>query len=209
MLQFDRSLPDAPAVYLIKNIVTGDTYMGQTNHLAKRFREHEIALDKSAHWNPRLQAAYDQYGETAFAASVLEYVDTTSIEHLKAARGNSYFHRRRDLLHERERHFIQVIKPTYNRPSATGERVSIYLTYEAKQRLDELATFMFPGRQRADGIVVEAALAALEREIGERRTGAPRIPFGTEAYDPRGEEQRVRQRTEIEQRDPQGPRGHQ
>ena len=90
-----------------------------------------------------------------------------------------------------------------------GGRVNIYLSAEGMRRLDELANYLFPGRQRTDGIVVEAALAALEREITERRLGAPRIPFSAEDYDPRGEEQRARQRTYIEAHDTQGPRGRQ
>jgi hypothetical protein len=74
-----------------------------------------------------------------------------------------------------------------------GGRVNVYLSTEAMVRLDQLGERLFPGRQRTDGLVVEAALAALEREVsGQAAASAPEDLAALEA-----EYQRVEQEMGI------------
>lgn len=61
-------------IYRIVNIVNGKFYLGSSNDLRKRKREHIWALRKEAHINDYLQKAFNKYGEKNFKFEVLEYV---------------------------------------------------------------------------------------------------------------------------------------
>lgn len=61
-------------IYRIVNIVDGKFYLGSSNNLAKREREHIWALRKGNHVNDYLQKAFNKYGEANFKFEVLEYV---------------------------------------------------------------------------------------------------------------------------------------
>jgi group I intron endonuclease len=63
------------AIYAIRNVITGDTYIGSTRKPIKyRFKDHERGLRLGNHPNPGLQAAAATYGASAFAFEVLESV---------------------------------------------------------------------------------------------------------------------------------------
>jgi group I intron endonuclease len=53
---------------------SGDIYIGSSIELKKRLYYHKHRLRKGTHFNPKLQAAWDKYGEDAFTFSVVEYV---------------------------------------------------------------------------------------------------------------------------------------
>lgn len=65
-------------IYRIINIVNGKFYLGSSNDLRKRKREHIWALRKGAHINDYLQKAFNKYGEKNFIFEVLEYVNNES-----------------------------------------------------------------------------------------------------------------------------------
>jgi group I intron endonuclease len=65
-------------IYRIVNIVDGKFYLGSSNNLAKREREHIWALRKGNHVNDYLQKAFNKYGEANFKFEVLEYVTNES-----------------------------------------------------------------------------------------------------------------------------------
>jgi hypothetical protein len=89
-------------------------------------------------------------------------------------------------------------------------RINVFVSPEAKRMLRELGERYYPNLKRPDGAVVELLIREAYGSPEVPRLGAPRIPFSTdEVYDPRAREQQVRQRTQIEPRDPQGPRGRQ
>jgi group I intron endonuclease len=50
----------------------GRCYIGQALRLAKRQRDHKNLLRKGAHWNVKLQRAWNKYGEQCFTFSVVE-----------------------------------------------------------------------------------------------------------------------------------------
>jgi len=63
-------------VYLIRNLHTGDVYIGSSSHsIAKRWNTHRNDLIGGRHGNPRLQHAWNKYGADMFAWEVLEHAE--------------------------------------------------------------------------------------------------------------------------------------
>jgi group I intron endonuclease len=67
-------------IYLITNTVTGAVYVGSTSiSLVTRWQHHRNCLNNQIHRNPRLQRAWNKYGEDAFDFTVAEYVNDLDI----------------------------------------------------------------------------------------------------------------------------------
>lgn len=64
-------------VYLITNRLNGKVYIGSSYILGIRITQHKVALRANRHKNKHLQAAWNKYGETAFAFKVIEYCSST------------------------------------------------------------------------------------------------------------------------------------
>jgi hypothetical protein len=65
--------PHLPGVYYLRNRVTGKEYLGSTaTSLRRRYNSHLARLRRRFHFNPSLQADYDQYGEAAFEFGIIE-----------------------------------------------------------------------------------------------------------------------------------------
>lgn len=59
-------------VYQILNLVNKKRYIGSASvSIKKRWYQHLYALKRGTHYNPHLQRAWDKYGESNFAFSVL------------------------------------------------------------------------------------------------------------------------------------------
>src|SRR5579884_504761 len=62
-------------VYRIRNLLNGKVYVGSTSTgFRRRWGMHRNRLRAGRHANQHLQAAWDKYGEAAFAFEVLEVV---------------------------------------------------------------------------------------------------------------------------------------
>lgn len=61
-------------IYQIVCSATGRRYVGSAQNVGLRFRAHISKLNRSAHHSPKLQNAWNKYGETAFSFMVLEHV---------------------------------------------------------------------------------------------------------------------------------------
>jgi len=61
---------DSAGVYKLVNKVTGQCYVGQSQRLKKRLAEHFRQLRRGIHPNPRLQNAFNKYGESAFYGEI-------------------------------------------------------------------------------------------------------------------------------------------
>lgn len=71
--------------YLIFNVVTGKPYVGASVNIERRWRVHKCELRANKHCNPKLQRAWNKYGEMAFSFSILETcerVDLVNCEQL-------------------------------------------------------------------------------------------------------------------------------
>ena len=62
----------ASGIYKIKNIVTDDIYVGQTNNFDRRFAEHKRDLNNQKAANIHLQRAWNKYKECSFEFSIVE-----------------------------------------------------------------------------------------------------------------------------------------
>ena len=82
-------------IYTITNTITGDYYLGSSNDIGQRIRNHRWLLSKNAHHNPHLQNVWNKYGEQAFEFKVLLLCDVE-----------------RKLIIEQG--FLDLFKPAYN-----------------------------------------------------------------------------------------------
>lgn len=64
-------------IYKITNIGNGKLYIGSSNNLQKRKREHFWALRYNKHNNPYMQNAYNKYGEKSFTFEIIEAVNNS------------------------------------------------------------------------------------------------------------------------------------
>jgi len=81
-------------IYKIENTVNGKVYIGSSNNIDKRFKDHLNSLNKNKHHSRKLQNAYNKYGEDVFKHETLiicsnedKYVyEQIAIDYFKAAK---------------------------------------------------------------------------------------------------------------------------
>lgn len=61
-------------IYRITNMANGKYYIGSADSFARREWQHKYDLRRGVHKNPRLQAAWNKYGEEMFVFEVLEEI---------------------------------------------------------------------------------------------------------------------------------------
>lgn len=70
-------------VYKITNTENDKVYVGSTKSFRKRFSQHKDELKRKKHGNPKLQHAWDFYGEDCFEFSILEVCLENRVEREK------------------------------------------------------------------------------------------------------------------------------
>ncbi len=80
-------IPTTSGIYKITCTVNKKIYIGSAVNLCRRRNDHFNNLQKNKHGNPKLQNAWNKYGEDAFTFEVLEYVLPISL----AAREQYWF----------------------------------------------------------------------------------------------------------------------
>lgn len=66
---------DYAGIYKLVNKATGQCYVGQSQRVKKRIKEHFRLLRWNKHTNPRLQNAFNKYGEDNFEWEVEAYCE--------------------------------------------------------------------------------------------------------------------------------------
>ena len=89
------------AVYKITNTVTGDFYIGSSNDIKRRWKDHKCPSRWKKYPNNPMYLDMQKYGLDKFSFQILAEVE---IEQLK----------------ETEQQFIETLKPTYNQMNADG-----------------------------------------------------------------------------------------
>jgi len=85
---------DVCGIYKIVNTATGQCYVGQSQRVKKRLKEHFRLLRNNKHTNPRLQNSYNKYGAECFYGEL--EVECTNYDELDALedaflRGDAWF----------------------------------------------------------------------------------------------------------------------
>ena len=93
-------------VYKITNTVTNDFYIGSSNNVKRRWREHKYYIKCKNHPNNQMYQDMQKYGVDKFDFQILEEVE---IAYLK----------------EKEQWFIEKMHPTYNNNRANGMDIEI------------------------------------------------------------------------------------
>lgn len=62
-------------IYKIVNLINGKVYIGQSDRLNEREREHFYRLDRNEHHNEHLQRAFNKYGKDNFIFECIEETD--------------------------------------------------------------------------------------------------------------------------------------
>lgn len=70
-------------IYLIKNELTGQRYVGQSIDLDKRKERHFSMLRNDKHPNGHLQNSFNAYGEKVFSFDLLELSEDTNLTQLE------------------------------------------------------------------------------------------------------------------------------
>ena len=92
------------AVYKIVNEVTGDFYVGSSNDVKRRWREHKRPSEWHRQPNNQLYQNMQKYGVDKFRFQILVPVMP-------------------EYLHQVEQEYIDMLKPTYNNHNAKGLNV--------------------------------------------------------------------------------------
>lgn len=61
-------------IYTITHLETGRIYIGSTNYLELRWKQHRYELEKGKHQNRKLQGSWNRHGGATFSFGVLEIV---------------------------------------------------------------------------------------------------------------------------------------
>ena len=62
-------------VYMIKCLINGKVYIGKSNDVKRRWREHKSRLKRNNHENEKLQYDWNEYGEDNFEFKLIENYD--------------------------------------------------------------------------------------------------------------------------------------
>lgn len=73
-----NTVPSVPGVYQIVCLTTGKLYVGSSQNMHDRWKAHRSALRGNYHDNPRLQNAWNKYGETSFQFQIIEVTTVES-----------------------------------------------------------------------------------------------------------------------------------
>lgn len=67
-------------IYIIKNLINGKVYVGQTKRPKNRLWLHKYLLKNESHHNTHLQSAWKKYGEKAFSFELIEECEEENVD---------------------------------------------------------------------------------------------------------------------------------
>lgn len=110
-------------VYLILNLITGDSYIGSSKSIYYRIGRHKCDLIKDRSGNRNMQASWNEHGRGAFLVQVLELC-------------------KEEELLIREQHYIDTMKPIFNITKdvihkSVAEESKILISNTLKKRCEE------------------------------------------------------------------------
>lgn len=103
-------------IYQIKNIITGDFYIGSSNNINRRFYLHKYSLKKQNHHSIVLQRAFNKYGEENFEFIVLEECE-------------------KEYLINKEQYYLDNYNPIYNINKIAENCTGRILSEESRKKI--------------------------------------------------------------------------
>lgn len=82
-LNYCETINNKIGIYAIKNKINGKIYIGQSNNIDSRWRQHLSHLRRNIHSNKYLQNAWNKYGESNFDFIILELCDIDKTDELE------------------------------------------------------------------------------------------------------------------------------
>lgn len=129
-------------VYLVKCLSNGRQYVGSSSDIRKRWKEHRYDLRHGKHHNRHWQNAWNKYGESQFAWSMLEETPCDD-----------------RIIRQREQHWITTLRPEFNVSEyAFPTRLGATASDETKRR-------MSVGRRAAWSRLSEDERASIRQSI--------------------------------------------
>lgn len=134
-------LPKSPGIYLIKNKINGNQYVGSAKNMNYRYTQHVCGLRHGGHINSHLQNAWIKYGENEFEWTVLE--DVEFVEDVKELKKR---------LLDREQYWIDKLHPEYNILKAAGSTLGFHHSEETKAKISNTTKGIKKSKEHAKHI---------------------------------------------------------
>lgn len=122
-------------IYIIKNKVTKQYYVGESRDIEKRWKQHKRELNKGTHHSKKLQAAWNEYGEQAFTFKVVQrlwFCDNVNKEKLDI------------ILYLREEYYMDKYNSLnfgYNMANTIGALLKYYNTGKSNKQFNHLKKY--------------------------------------------------------------------
>ena len=114
-------------VYSIKNLVTGEMYIGRSNNIQRRFSEHKYGGEH----NKRLSLDFKKYGLDNFSFDVIEECPLEKLD-------------------EREIYWIKTLKPGYNKTKGGIAPIGYKHTEETKKKLSRISKAVWESKSEEE-----------------------------------------------------------
>lgn len=128
-------------IYMIKNLRSGQAYVGASTSIHNRFRKHLEMLIAGAHWNYLLQADWVASGPDAFSFTILELIE------------------KRGDLEIKEAEWIQRVlthSPMYNRHNAMAPKSNALTGVRVRELTrDRLESLGLPSMEKAISFLLD------------------------------------------------------
>lgn len=108
-------------VYMIRNSITNEIYVGSSINLEKRKYEHFRLLRRNTHTNRHMQNSYNKYEESAFIFEILKVCEKYECLSL-------------------EQYFINLLSPKYNINPIAGSSLNVKHTKETIDKMRKSLT---------------------------------------------------------------------
>jgi hypothetical protein len=103
---------DKSGVYMWTNLKTNEKYIGSAIDLAKELKDYyRIFSNKISVKNSRIYTAILSYGYSSFSLTILEFINIHNLDKAEASK----------LISKRKRHFMNTLKPEYNKKIISKE----------------------------------------------------------------------------------------
>ena len=119
------------AVYKITNTVTNDFYIGSSKNVKQRLADHKCNSTWKNHPNNPMYIDMKEYGVNKFDFEILEVVEVKQLK-------------------EMEQHYIELLKPTYNRCNAKGLNVERKKEYQKEYQKEYRKTEKYKEYEKSE-----------------------------------------------------------